>query len=284
MNAKLARLVWLVFAVMALTVTNAAWAQQVSASNASGTDSPWTVEIGLYGFVPLSVEGSSTVDGGTVDLDLGPSEIFDLFQFAISGRVEAWRDLGKADGSALGIVFDAQYVDLGEEPSGIGPGGAGEVDIDIQQGIVELLAGYRFPRVDLDDSGSQALVFDVMGGARYNYLRQKIDVTPGLAAPFTENLGGDERWVEPVFGGRVTWVINDRWNANLRGDLAGFGVSGDDLTWSLTGIVGWRAWENITLRLGYRVYDMDYSTGSGASEFAFDATENGPFLGVTYRF
>jgi hypothetical protein len=34
--------------------------------------SPWTVEIGGYGFIPLSVEGTSTVNGGSTNLDLGP--------------------------------------------------------------------------------------------------------------------------------------------------------------------------------------------------------------------
>mgnify|MGYP000200472997 CR=1 FL=1 len=83
--------------------------------------SPWTWTIGAYAFVPLSVEGSSTVNGGTVNLDLGPSEIFDLLEFAISGRVEGWRETDAGDGSAFGVVFDGQYVNLGAEIGGIGP-------------------------------------------------------------------------------------------------------------------------------------------------------------------
>lgn len=109
--------------------------------------SPWTFALGAYAFIPLSVQGSSTVNGGTVDLDLGPNEIFNLFQFAISGRIEGWRDLGKGDGSAFGFVLDGQYVNLGDTLKNVGPLGSGKVDIDVRQGIVDMLAGYRFPTI-----------------------------------------------------------------------------------------------------------------------------------------
>ena len=236
-----------------------------------GTPSPWTFEAGAYAFVPLSVQGTSTVSGGTVDLDLGPSEIFDLFQFAISGRFEGWRDLGRGDGSAFGLVFDGQYVNLGANKAGIGPRSAGTVDADIRQSLVDFIIGYRFPRIDLNGGLGQALSFDVLGGARYNFLRQKIDVTPGLPVPFTANLGEDQHWIEPVIGARGTLTLNDRWGLVVRGDLAGFGVNGNNYTWSLTGLAAWRAWEKTSLRFGYRLFDMNLANGSGANRFGYDA-------------
>ncbi len=247
------------------------------------TVSPWEFELGAYAFVPLSVQGSSTVDGGTVDLDLGPQEIFDLFQFALSGRFEGWRDMGRNDGSAFGFVLDGQYVNLGLNPKNVGPRGNGEVDVDVRQGIIDMLFGYRFPTIGRSVTHG-GISFDVTAGARYNFLRQKIDVTPGLPAPFTANLGGDKHWLEPVVGARAIFHATPKWDLVLRGDLAGFGVGGDDLTWSVTGIAAWEAWDNTTLRLGYRIYDMDYSSGTGANEFAFDATEHGPFLGISRKF
>ncbi|MES0811439.1 hypothetical protein ABLO27_18275 [Roseibium sp. SCPC15] len=240
--------------------------------------------MGAYAFIPISVQGSSTVDGGTVDLDLGPDEIFDLFQFAISGRFEGWRDLGRGDGSAAGFVLDGQYVNLGASPNNVGPRGNGKVDVDIQQGIVDMLAGYRFPTLGAGTASGGSLDIDVTAGARFNYLRQKIDVTPGIPAPFNANLGDDKYWLEPVIGARGTYHVSPKWDLIVRGDLAGFGVAGDDLTWSLTGIAAWEAWDKTTVRFGYRVYDIDYSTGSGANEFAYDVTEHGPFLGISRRF
>jgi opacity protein-like surface antigen len=246
--------------------------------------SPWTFELGGYAFIPLSVEGSSTVDGGTVNLDLGPEEVFDLFEFAISGRFEAWRARDAGDGSGFGLIMDGQYVNLGLKNSSIGPASSGTVDADIRQGIVDVLAGYRFPSIAVGATTGQRVEIDASAGIRYNFLRQKINVTPGLPAPFTANLGGDRHWVSPVVGARANWIINDTWNALLRGDMSGFGVAGERFSWSLTGLAGYKVTEKATLRLGYRVYDMDYSDGSGANEFAFDATQHGPFAGFSYKF
>ncbi|WP_168206409.1 outer membrane protein [Labrenzia sp. PHM005] len=246
--------------------------------------SPWTFELGGYGFIPISIDGTSTVDGGAVDLDLGPDEIFDLLQFAVSGRGEAWRRRDVNDGSAFGFVFDAQYVNLGLSNQGIGPASAGTVKADIRQGIIDAAVGYRFASLSTGSSPHQRLEFDVTAGARYNYIRQKIQVIPGLPAPFTQNLGGDRHWVSPLVGARANFVFNDRWNMVVRGDMSGFGVSGEDLSWSLSGIAGYKFTEKATFRFGYRVYDIDYSEGQGANEFGYDITQHGPFLGLSYRF
>lgn len=276
-------------AILWTGLTGVTWAADPAGTSPAGNEpfvdpSPWTFELGAYAFIPLSVQGQSTVDGGTVDMDLGPNEIFDLFQFAISGRFEGWRDLGRGNGSAFGFVLDGQYVNLGTNPKNVGPRGNGEVDVDVRQGIVDMLAGYRFPTIGGAPGTSGTLDIDVTAGARYNFLRQKIDVTPGIPAPFTADLGGDKHWLEPVIGARGIFHVTPQWDLVLRGDLAGFGVGGDNLTWSLTGLAAWEAWDRTTLRFGYRVYDIDYSTGSGSNEFGYDVTQHGPFLGISRRF
>lgn len=164
----------------------------------------WELEVGLYGFIPVSVDGSSTVDGGTVGLDLGPDEIFDIFQFAIAGRAEGWRNKNNSDGSAFGFVIDANYVDLGLDAT---VGGVGGVNVDIRQAYADFLLGYKFASIKTDAQSDQALTFDVTGGMRYNYMRQKIKVSPALPAPFTVNLGSDETWLEPVVGARANYRI-----------------------------------------------------------------------------
>ncbi|WP_422040663.1 outer membrane protein [Roseibium sp.] len=250
----------------------------------SEAPSPWTFELGAYGFVPLSVKGTSVVDGGAVDLDMGPEEIFDLLQFAISGRGEGWRMRDAADGSAFGLVIDAQYVNLGLSQQNIGPAAGGTVKADIRQGIIDAMVGYRFAPLATGSGPGQRIEFDVMAGARYNYLRQKIQVVPGLPAPFVADLGEDKHWVSPVIGARANFIFNDRWNLVVRGDMSGFGVSGESLSWSLNGIAGYRFTEKATVRFGYRIYDIDYSSGTGANEFGYDVTQHGPFVGLSYRF
>jgi len=43
----------------------------------------------------------------------------------------------------------------------------------------------------------------------------------------------------------------------------------------------YRAWKNTSIKFGYRIYDIDYETGSGADTLGLDAQMMGPWLGVT---
>jgi hypothetical protein len=251
----------------------------VSITRAENLSSSWEFETGIYAFIPGYVNGDSTVDGGTVPLDLDMSDVFDILDFAAAGRFEGWKDTQSGDDSAFGFVVDVSYVSL--KPGATA--GGGSVEVDIKQVYVDALAGYRFSPVTMDNTSDQTVTFDVTGGVRYNYLKQEIAVTPGLTPPFTVNLGTSKDWFEPVIGARANYRINDRWNLILRGDIAGFDIN-DSMEWSVTGLASWRAWENTSLRFGYRIYDIDYSTGSGSNEFGLDVTEHGPFFGVSYRF
>ena len=42
--------------------------------------------------------------------------------------------------------------------------------------------------------------------------------------------------------------------------------------------------KNTSLNAGYRIIDLDYSRGSGSSEFGIDLQATGPFLGMTIVF
>jgi hypothetical protein len=42
--------------------------------------------------------------------------------------------------------------------------------------------------------------------------------------------------------------------------------------------------DSIGLGLGYRLLDLDYSRGSGVSEFGLDVQADGPLVGVSLHF
>ena len=105
-----------------------------------------------------------------------------------------------------------------------------------------------------------------------------MDVDLDLPGPLSDV---DQRkdWVDPYFGLLWQWKIAEKWGTRLRGDIGGFGI-GSDLTWNLVGLVDFKPWKHVSLFGGYRVLYQDYSTGSGTSKFAYDATMHGPALGL----
>ena len=159
----------------------------------------WDYTAGLYLWVPVSISGTSTVNGVDAPVDLGFDDILEMFEGGISGRFEAWNR------SRWGIVVDGYYANLGSEVQTFGP----RFEADIREGIVDLLGAYRLtPESDGLAGGivpgpSETAV-DIMLGGRYHYLRHD--------------------WVELAVGARVQWGVNERWSTALRGDLSGFGI------------------------------------------------------------
>jgi hypothetical protein len=236
-------------------------------------ESDWRYDLTLYAFVPTSIKGTSTTNGmaSAIDFDLG--DLLKLLEFAFAGRAEAWN-------GDWGLIADLNYVNTGANGS-MGPI---SVDLDIQQLVVDFVGSWRFAQFPLGDQSAPSsqslprLSIEAMAGMRVNYLKQDIAISPAPA------IGGDDAWVEPVIGGRIVLVLDDEIAFALRGDVAGFGVNGDELTWSVTGGVDWRPWETTSIKFGYRVYDMNYLTTIETGPFGLNAMYHGPWLGATFRF
>jgi hypothetical protein len=54
------------------------------------------------------------------------------------------------------------------------------------------------------------------------------------------------------------------------------------LAWNLSALVVFKGWKHLSIGGGYRVFNQDYSDGSGINKFAYDATLHGPILGVEF--
>ena len=65
-------------------------------------DAEWNFKIQPYYTIPWKVYGSATVEGITVDLDIGLGSLIDLLQAYANTRFEAWR-------GNLGIIVDFSY-------------------------------------------------------------------------------------------------------------------------------------------------------------------------------
>lgn len=236
----------------------------------------WQISITPYFFAP-SVDAVSTVSGSPTNTKLGFDDLIDNFDvFGLSGRIEAW----KGD---WGLFFDGAYTDLEGDFSMQTPGPLIGVDVSIEDAVLDFGAAYRLFDVPLEGDGHRRFTAGPLGGVRCHYMEQEITLgaTSPLGPAGTE-LGGDEYWFEPFVGAHLRYDMTEKLAALVRTDFGGFDIgSGSDLTWNLLAGINWQFKKNMSLKLGYRVMDVQYSRHSGASEFGFDGRMNGPMIGLT---
>lgn len=240
----------------------------------------WRVELTPYFFAP-AVDAKSTVSGSTSSLDLSFGDIIDNFGvFGLSGRIEAW----KGD---WGIFFDGAYLALDGDFTLSTPAPTIGIGVEITDAMLDFGLGYRLLKLPLAEDQSRMLIGDLLGGGRYHYLKQEIELSAvhPILGPVGTTLGGDEEWVELIVGARIKFDIFENFAVLVRGDVGGFGIgSGSDLTWNVVAGVDWRFKENMSLKIGYRILDVDYERHSGASTFGFDGQMKGPIIGLTIIF
>ena len=241
-----------IIVVLAMACTCSAFAENVE-------ENAW--HISPYFWLP-SMDITSKVPGlPPTDLDLTFGDIWDNFDvFALSARGEYWW-------GQYGVVADGLWMKLETDSVGGSP-----IGLEIADGIVDILAGYRF---NLKEGGSDVPSMRLLAGGRYHYLKQEV------SGPST--LGGSEDWFEPVIGAQLLAPMGEKWLATARGDAGGFGIAdASDITWSAMAGVGWEFAQEWLLKLGYRYYYIDYSTGSGLQAFGLEGNMHGPWIGVSY--
>ena len=240
----------------------------------------WEVQFTPYFWV-ADLEGDVTLRGRTGPVDVGFSDIWDNLDFGLMGRVEAWQ--GK-----WGLFVDGLYMDLGAEFST--PQGLVSADIDFKMTMLEFGIGHRLWETQVGEETNQKLLFDLLGGGRYMNLKGEVDVITngplsGLGLAIGSTFGRREEWVDPIVGGRLRWDIDEKLAAAVRFDFGGFDIGeGSNLTWNLLAGIDYKLKENMSLKAGYRILDLDYDSGSGINEFGLDVQFRGPILGLTYSF
>lgn len=263
------------YILLTLLATICVWLSGVQTVGAD--EGKWKFELTPYLWASAADIDAATINGRTASAELEFDDLFGALDLAGMIRFEAKRD-------RLGLILDIIYFDLGADGQIEARNGTIlKIDGDYKQSNVDLAASYRFDMAS-PASGIHWWVEPYIG-LRYAYLKQELDLTVDFAN-FGEPqriLGGDEEWLEPFFGGRITMQVHERLQVLLRGDFGGFGI-GSDLTWNVLGGVDYRPWKRFSFKLGYRVYGIDYETGSGNDRFGLDSTLHGPVLGATIHF
>jgi len=209
----------------------------------------------------LSMDGTTAVLGEDADVDADFGDILDVLNYALSLNME-W-STGK-----WFFVLDPMYADLEMDfavPSPPAPAPLGG-KIEIELIIADAMVGYYF-----NDN------FGIYAGARY--YDQDITIVPSGMAPSIP-LGDD--WTDFPLGARARGKIGDKWSLFGEMDVA---VAGDSDSAFYAQVVFLRHFgENKHLDLGWRYYDVDYTSGSGLTLFKWDVAHSGPVVGFSWTF
>jgi hypothetical protein len=215
--------------------------------------SQWKNYATLY-FLGASMDGTAAIGPAEFEVDLPFSDIADNLEF---GAMFNYR--GEKDKVTLGL--DVIYMGLGGSALGL-------ADIDYDQWMVEGNVGWKVNNI-----------VELFGGVRYNDVSGEI-VT---GVPALGTLSRSEGWYDPIIGTRLWIPLKGSFSVLVRGDVGGFGV-GSELTWQAGAYLRYTTASAVSLILGYRVLDIDYESGEGASRFVYDMMIKGPALGVAWQF
>jgi len=252
----------------------------------------WHIMVAPYVW-GIAMDGDVTVDGREAEVDLSFSDILKDLNIALMLDIEARKN-------RFGFFINPLYSQTENDSttnllSGTPLEQKYKINTEIDLFIMSAGPFYRFGPWDLDSSNGKTdklLIVDVMAGVRYTYLQINVDLDRKSGAPIPELPGhisedGDKSWVDPIVGGRMTYVLSPQWMVSVLGDIGGFGV-GSDFAWMVTAGVGYnfKAFgdRDSQFYAGYRAMNMDYSDGSGEDKFEWDVTLKGPVVSMGVAF
>lgn len=234
-------------------------------------DEEWGFTIAPYAWL-LAIDGKLGANGGTADVDMPFSDIWDNLDFTFMGALEAKR------GRWLAGV-DTQVSELGPKATFHIIGNQfGKAKTDVWMTVTKLQAGYRalsYPIFGEDDD--RRITLDALVGARL----WTLDTNVKLEIPIL----GDRRfhaydwWVDPVLGTSIRTDLGHRFLLTVSGNIGGFDIgSASRFSWEALGMLGFGVTEHLALGAGYRAIGLDRKTGSDG----FDGAMKGPFLGFAW--
>ena len=252
-------------------VAPAAWGQA-----ADDAESDWDFAILPYVWLP-AMTGDVTIKGHTATIDTTISDLFTETDavFALAAEMEAWYR------HKWGLAINGYWAVIQQDDNLEGT--PFQFDLDIDQGLFEVLGFYNYGERPLGSSGTGTTwSIQPLIGVRVTTIRGGFDF---------ENFASVDQaktWADPILGSRsiIRLGKDGRLQAILRGDIGGFGL-GSTFTWNVAGMFGYdfaiRS-VDMTVLLGMRALSQDFTDGSGSNRFKWDVIQYGPLLGLAFRF
>ena len=214
----------------------------------SVVDDTWKFDAEIY-FWGASIGGKSA-SGSDVDVEL--DDILDNLKFAAMG-VAAVRK-GK-----WSLNTDVIYLTT-EENSTVASGV--RASVDLSNWVVTPFVGYNL-------FDTERINLDILGGARYLYLKAELEVGTARA----EDSGGN--W-DGIIGVRGDVNLTEKWFLPYHFDI---GTGESQVTWQAFGGIGYRfKWFDAAVAYRYLSWDFDDNKALN------DLYLHGPFAGVRFSF
>ncbi|MDH3328030.1 MAG: hypothetical protein OEM01_02235 [Desulfobulbaceae bacterium] len=212
------------------------------------------------------------LDGTVATLPgLPPADIDVDFWDDILGNINgAMMLVGEARKDKFGVFMDVAYVNIESDNATPGPYFSSVVSTS-ESWIVTATGLYR-----LVEKSRASL--DLIAGIRYWSVDSTLELRPGLLP--VRKVSNKEDWVDPVVGLKGLTSFGES-KFYVSGNLAigGFGA-GSDFMWDLNVNLGYQWTETFSTTIGYRYLDVDYEDGG----FLYDVAQDGPVLGLSWRF
>jgi hypothetical protein len=279
--------------LISLQAVQSGASQAGDATSTAPAPSEWTFSLTTYAWTPW-ISGDLTIKGRSFNVDVTAGQVLDALDWS---GIPAWFSYAEARNGRLVLFNDIAYAKLAGSKSfaKTGPLGAatlsGNVEADYEQAIVEVGAAYEIWSGSNPGMGTAAL--DVLAGGRYWHQDATVAADLALDAAGIQLHGrtvarsGSVDWVDPFIGARLRQQMAPGQNLSLRGDVGGFDV-GSEFSWHVIATYDFQLCVTdryaIDGYLGYRALSVDYSEGSGANRYEFDAVQHGPVVGATVHF
>ena len=249
----------LMFTLIGLAmISQAAFAEEPS------KEKSWEFNLTPLYFWGVNIEGDATLGFREQSAKIDFSDVFDnmegVFSVVLSGKYK----------SKFGFTFDYLYLDVSNDAEF-------DLDLAVDTGVEVSLKTQTAQFAGTYSFGNEQHIVDVVAGVRY--LRVDVDVDFNLL-PTT--LSEDKDLWDPIFGARYLGRLADKWNLRLYGDIGGFGV-GSEFTWQAGGVIDFWPWKHVGFSGGYRALGYRFEDDDRVQPFELDLLIHGPLLGVSFR-
>ncbi|RZL90594.1 MAG: hypothetical protein EOP82_15190 [Variovorax sp.] len=230
-----------------------------AAAQTSVPTDTWSYEITPYFWATAARADVNTRLFGTQKFDVPFSDLASALDFGAMGSFEARK-------GRWGGVMDVQYVKLGATNS---PVFAPFTDLNItyEQQIWTLAGFYRL--------AEGPVLVDVLGGARYLYVKTDLDVT-SIFTPVGPSRRDSKGWWDGVVGVRAQYPLDAKWSLLGYVDV---GSGGSNMSWQAIAGANYRYSKDTTVKFGYRYFSFDRDDAPVGK-----ASLGGPYVGLGFKF